>query len=119
MLFAEKAFAIATADQDRPRLHKPGPALQLIDAHRHYRPGHRHEGRNPPLPRGYRRWERAQRLGNRPSARAAQLMTGPASARLDDPEPLGLALHGGSAVCLIRSGGRGGRELALVRHADQ
>src|SRR6266487_2507242 len=45
------------------------------------------------VPCGYGGRERAQCRGDLPRSLAAQLVTGPAPARLHDPEPLGLTFH--------------------------
>ena len=71
-----------------------------------------------PLPCRGRGRERPQRLRNLPRRLVAQLMTGPAPARLQDPEPLGLTGHVGRRAVAVGSRRRL-CELALVRHADQ
>src|SRR2546426_5604771 len=71
----------------------------------------------PPQPRRRGRLECAQRLGYFPGSQATQLVTRPAAARLEDPDPFGLTPHVGRRAAVAV--GPGGPELALRRHADQ
>ena len=96
------------------REHRIGASPELVGAGHHVAACLSRQ--DPPLPRGLRRLDRVERLGDLPRRLVSELMTGPAASRLEVPQPLRLAADlRRDAV----AGRPAARELALVGHAQQ
>ena len=101
--------AIGPVGEHRERALAP----HLIEAAAHLRAGL--SRLNAAIPRGPRRAERSKRFRNLARRLVAKLMARPATARLEIPDPLGLALHVRRDAVTTR---RIARELALLGNTN-